>query len=181
MERLDQKTILDIKKTLDEAKSPCPLFAYDFGETITATNGHWLMEWKREMVDLECPRFQKLLDAQKHDLAGSSVKRFQQSGWREYLIHPHGHFLHTAERDPPKKLPKDVSAVTVFSTLKEPDDLAYYNTILVSAVEIALPDAVFKLYKPAKKQNLDERTRMLGMFDGKALVGLICNLLLEGR
>lgn len=166
MNPLDSKTILALRKVLNEGTQPCPPYAIEYDDSIIVTNQSWLMEWPKELVDLECAQFNKLLDGQKHELAKNVGGRLLERHWTEVLFDPAGKYVSVKEVEP-----EDGKIVMQYRNVQH----LYYNWVNFEATEMFVPDASFKLYRQPPDQNIADIMRMLVVYEDDKMVGVFAN------
>jgi hypothetical protein len=173
MKPLDQGTIPFLRRKLEkEGLRACPPYAIDYGETVVVTNGGILLEWPADLVDRECSQFQKLLANAGHTLAKTEL--LKDRDWQDVLLHPDGVFGEAVEAEPERR--EGFEGCLIF---KCDDTSFYYHYTNFDVVEYFVERAGYSLYLQPPDQNLDERMKMMAVFQPKAgPIGVFTNQIL---
>ena len=172
MEFLDDKRIRALKKVIKQGTADGPLFAADKDEVVVVTNGCWLMEWPRHLVDTNCKGWVKLLAEQAHKKSKRNAGRLLVNpDWRQSVFREKGTFVGIEEDEPSGLTPQDMIAV-----LYKKERLLYHYANF-DAVDLCAPDAKLKLYKISKRVVAEPIGRVLAVYDGKRIVGAFMNTL----
>lgn len=196
MIELNNESIREIKSILSKVGS-CPLFALEYKKEkqVILTNGSALFCWPRDLVK-DCPQYSKLLDAQKDQNAATAVERLKATHWYDFLFHPDGKFMNVIEQEPTQEELAEMKRLETIAAAKSKSALARqvaeryivytttravmrvrYNCAMLEASEYVVEGPVYRMYRPPKNQNIAQQLQMLGVYDGKELVGAFANMM----
>jgi len=175
MNPLDNQSILALSRILKQGTYHC-LFAVEYENTIVVTNNAWLMEWPKHLVDMGCPRLEKLFSNCKHPTAAKGAEKLIKEHWKERLFHKSGKYANVEECEPVVEGYEERDDVILIRCRKE---IVPYSWVNFEAAELFVPDADYQLYRQPKEQNMDKIVRLLAIFDNDdrmgQLVGVFTN------
>lgn len=173
MNPLDNRSILTLSRVLKQGTHKCPLFAVEYEDSVVATNNAWLMEWPKELVDMECPRLRKLFSNRKHKDAIKGSTSLLQTHWKNRLFHEAGKYLGVEEDEPSVEGHEESDDAILIRCRKE---VIPYSWVNFEATELFVPDADYHMYKPPKAQDMAEIMRLLVSYDDSGRrVGVFTN------
>lgn len=173
MNPLDNRSILALTRILRQGTHKCPLFAVEYESSVVATNNAWLMEWPKELVDMECPRLKKLFANCKHKDAVKGSSSLLDVHWKEKLFHEAGKYVNVEEDEPSVEGYEEEDDAILIRYRKEVIPYCWVN---FEATELFIPDADYCMYKPSKEQNMAEIMRLLVSYDeGGRIAGVFTN------
>lgn len=156
---LNQDTIPVLRRILDQSTQPCPPYVVDYGDYVVVTNQSILIEWPSELVDRDCPQYQKLMVNGRHELAGVR-SRLEEKDWRDVLLHPDGRYLEVEEVGPDDE---DVGGDAIIFQHKKVSHTHYHWTN-IELVEFFITDPTYMRYKQPPEQNIADIMHMLAVF-----------------
>ena len=168
MEPLDDKCIRTLRRVFKQGTAMAPPFAIVHAETVVVTNGGWLLEWPKHLVDMECLSWARLLAEQEHKKA-KQVNKNTKGDWRKQLFKKGGRFIDVEESEP-----RDAKDTII---VYHDDEYIRYHYTNIEATEACVPDAHFKLYEGPKNNGMHPRGRALVIYEGKHRVGAFMNTL----
>lgn len=173
MNPLDNDSILYLSRILKQGTHKVPLYALEYEHTVVVTNNAWLMEWPKELVDIECPRLAKLFANRKHKDVINSATKMLDKHWTDVLFHTAGKYVGVEESEPSVEgYEEDEDAVLI----RYRKEVIPYNWVNFEATELFAPDADYRMYKPPKEQNMLDVMRLLVTYDDIAgRVGVFTN------
>jgi hypothetical protein len=172
MNPLDNKSILVLRKILEPTTKGNP-YAMLYNDHVVVTNHGWLMEWPIDLVDLECSRFNKLLDNQKQQEFQTARERLQKEGWRSVLLDPAGKLAKVEEAEPNQD---DLDHDQIIYTYRKTTRIQY-GAHNFDAVETFIDDPHYRLYRPAKHEQYPKEFMPLVIHEeeGGEPVGIFMN------
>jgi hypothetical protein len=173
MNPLDNNSILSLSRILKQGTHDVPLYAVEYEHTVVATNNAWLMEWPKELVDMECPRLSKLLANHKHKDVVKSYTNLLDKHWTDVLFHTAGRYAGVEEHEPSVEGYEEDKDTILIRYRKE---IIPYNWVNFEAAELFAPDADYRMYVPPKEQNMAKIMKLLVIYDDtEGRVGVFTN------
>jgi hypothetical protein len=156
---LNQDTIPVLRKILDQATQPCPPYVVDYGDTVIVTNQSLLIEWPSELVDRDCPQYNKLLLNGDNKLAAVKA-RLEEKDWRDVLFHPDGKFVDAKEIGPDEDEVGQDAVIFAERVVSR----TYYHWTNIELVEFFITDPYYMRYKQPPEQDIAAIMHMLAVF-----------------